>query len=331
MSSGPPVSAVDPLQAAELVSSLLGGDGWSCTPFGAGKFSQTFAVRASGPEEYVLRIAPPDDLLQLFYERRMMRQEPELHRRLRAETSVPVPEIVGYDFSRRWIDRDFLILRRLPGLPLNQAGLEAEAYRRALREWGGYVAQIHSLQEAENRFGYVGAHRCMDPAPSWREAFRIMYRKELDDIVACGVYDRETAARAQALLEEQLECFEHCRRSFLCHGDLWVTNLLVLPSGRVTGVIDFDRACWGDVEWDLAIAEYCGITRPAFWEGYGRQVETRQGEAAVRRFFYLLYEHQKYIVISMSQRRNDPAGARRYAAECLAAMERYRRTGRPVF
>ena len=45
----------------------------------------------------------------------------------------------------------------------------------------------------------------------------------------------------------------------------------------------------------------------------------------------LFYEHQKYIVISMSRRRNDPAGATRYAAESLAAMTRFRQTGQPDF
>ncbi|MCK4277119.1 MAG: fructosamine kinase family protein, partial [Phycisphaerae bacterium] len=94
---------------------------------------------------------------------------------------------------------------------------------------------------------------------------------------------------------------------------------------------DFDRACWGDVQWDLAIADYCGVTGPAFWEGYGRVVETHAGDAAVRRMFYLLYEHQKYIVISMSRRRDDPPRAGRYAELALLVMAGIQRTGRPEF
>ena len=47
--------------------------------------------------------------------------------------------------------------------------------------------------------------------------------------------------------------------------------------------------------------------------------------------FYLLYEHQKYIVISMSRRRNDPPRARRYAEQSLAVMENFRKTGEPTF
>jgi len=317
-------------QARKLIEPHLGPGPWRIERFGAGKFSETFAVDGDDGR-YVLRIAPPDDVLQLFYEYRMMRQEPGIHERLLAETSVPAPPILAYDFSRELIDRDYLIMPRFDGEPLSRAGLGRAERDRAMRQWGRYVAQIHSLTDPANRFGYLGEHACMEPQPSWAEAFAVMYRKELDDIVACGVYDAATADSAMRLLERHIDAFTHCTQSRLLHGDLWVTNLLVRPDGEVTGVLDFDRACWGDVEWDLAIAEYCGVTTPAFWEGYGSRIETHRGEAAVRRLFYLLYEHQKYIVISVSQRRNDPAGARRYAAESLAAMEHFRKTGRPDF
>lgn len=318
-------------EAERLVVSLLGGESWRCRPFGAGRFSETFRVSGDKQREYVLRVAPPDTVLQLFYEYRMMRQEPAIHSRLKKETSIPVPEIVAHDFSRSLVDRDFLIMPLLPGVPLSAAKLSRGDYENALLQWGRYVAEIHTLRDQENRFGYLGEHECMTPQPSWRCAFIEMFRKELDDLGGCGVYTQAMVDDAMALIEDHSSCFRSCATSRLCHGDLWVTNLLVDPAGNVTGVIDFDRACWGDTEWDLAIAEYCGITRPAFWEGYGGRVERTQGEAGIRRLFYLLYEHQKYIVISMSVRRKDPEGARRYAGECLAAMENFRRTGHPVF
>jgi fructosamine-3-kinase len=149
--------------------------------------------------------------------------------------------------------------------------------------------------------------------------------------LGCGLYDQAVVDQSMELIEKHASCFDECLTSRLCHGDLWITNLLVDRSGEVTGVIDFDRACWGDIGWDLAIAEYCGITRPEFWEGYGRRVGRSTGDAAIRRLFYLLYEHQKYVVISMSSRRSDPRGAQRYARECIAIMEDFRRTGHPVF
>jgi aminoglycoside phosphotransferase (APT) family kinase protein len=317
--------------AIDLVKSLLGEKPSKCQPLGAGKFSETFSVWAEDDAQFVLRIAPPDTVLQLFYEYRMMRQEPGIHKRLNEETSVPIPPNLAYDFSRSLIDRDFLIMRRLTGQPLSSISLGPLASERAFREWGGYVKEIHKVVEMDNRFGYLGEHQCMEPQSSWREAFEMMYRKELDDIVSCGVYSRPQADDAMALLRDYLEVFESCQTSTLCHGDLWVTNLLVQPDGEVTGVIDFDRACSGDIEWDFAIAEYCGITRPAFWEGYGLVVDTHSGDDSIRRLFYLLYEHQKYIIISMSSRRDDPDRARRYAHECLSIMDNFRKTGRPEF
>ncbi len=321
-----------PQTAKELVSRQLEEDHWECTPFGSGQFSETFEVRSSSSGPYVLRVAPPDDVRQLFYEYRMMRQEPKIHERLQRETDVPVPDITAYDFSREYIDRDYIIMPRLPGVPLSEARLEPAGIERVLREWGSYVAQIHRVTDPHNRFGYLGEHHCMQPCATWKEAFATMFRKELDDIVATGIYDEETAERVMTCLHENLSVFDdHCATSRLLHGDLWVTNVLVTPEGEVTAVLDFDRACWGDVEWDLAIAEYCGVTKPAFWEGYGKQIEMHEGAAGVRRFFYLLYEHQKYIVIAMSSRRNDPRGARRYADQSLAAVENFRRTGEPTF
>ena len=316
--------------ACELVAAHLGAEDWQVRPFGAGKFSETFDV--SGPNgRYVLRVAPPDDLRQLFYERRMMRQEPGIHARLLAETSAPVPPIIAHDFSRERIDRDYVLMPRLAGLPLSEASLGESARRRALAEWGGYIAQVHSVADPAGRFGYLGEHRCMEPQATWAEAFAVMYRKELDDIVACGIYDQATADAAQRMLAESLSAFDR-PESRLLHGDIWTTNLLVGPDGEVTAVLDFDRACWGDIEWDLAIADYCNVTAEAFWSGYGREVDRSTGDAALRRMFYLLYEHQKYIVISMSRRRgHNEAMARDYARQSLAVMDGFRRTGRPVF
>ena len=104
------VAELDAYAVRELVRGIIGGDRWRVVPFGAGKFSQAFGV-LSVEGEFVLRVAPPDDVRQLFYEYRMMRQEPAIHQRLLAETSVPVPEIVAHDFSRERIDRAHRDLR----------------------------------------------------------------------------------------------------------------------------------------------------------------------------------------------------------------------------
>ena len=68
-----------------------------------GKFNTSFFVTGM-PRPLVLRIAPPDDPSQvLFYEYRMMRQEPAIHELLRAQTAIPIPAIVAIRVIHCWI------------------------------------------------------------------------------------------------------------------------------------------------------------------------------------------------------------------------------------
>ena len=90
------------------------------TPIRTGKHNTSYWID-SNRGRFVLRIAPPDDASFLFYERLMMRQEPSLHHLIRATTTIPVAEVIGHDFSRTLIDRDYLVITALPGTPLSDA------------------------------------------------------------------------------------------------------------------------------------------------------------------------------------------------------------------
>jgi fructosamine-3-kinase len=112
------------------------------------------------------------------------------------------------------------------------------------------------------------------------------------------------------LFNRYREHFERPVLSTLLHMDVWSENILVDSSGNVTGLVDFDRALWGDVEIEYAVLDYCGISELPFWQGYGRERELSP-PALIRRQFYLLYEIQKYMPISV-WRRGNPARAARY-------------------
>ncbi|MFQ5578866.1 MAG: phosphotransferase family protein [Anaerolineae bacterium] len=289
-------------------------------PLNTGKHNTSYRV-ASNRGEYVLRIAPPDEAGFLFYEKRMMRQEPELHAIIRANTSIPVAGVVGYDFSRTAIDRDYLLLTALSGDPLSDAShLTHASYRRALRQVGEYLCQLHTLTAPEHLgragYGYLGRHRPMDPQPNWAAAFRQMWNRLLDDVVACGSYTPAEAQTMRRLLDAHLPHFDRPVRPALLHMDVWGQNILIDRDGNVTGLLDFDRALWGDVEIEFAVLDYCGISAGAFWEGYGAPRDESL-PAAIRRQFYLLYEIQKYMPIRI-WRRSNPADAARYKRYSLS-------------
>ena len=282
-------------------------------PIPTGKHNTSYFV-GTGDGELVLRIAPPDDAGFLFYERRMMAQEPEIHALLRGRTTVPVARILAYDDSRTLIDRDYLLMERLPGRPLTEARVTGPLYAHILHQVGGYLQQMHAL--TAERYGYLGAHHPMEPQASWWEAFVVMWNSILNDIVAAGGYTAEEAAFMRQLLRTYRSSFDRSVPASLLHMDVWHQNILVDAQGTVTGLVDLDRALWGDPEIEFAVLDYCGISKPAFWKGYGKSRDA-SSEARIRARFYLLYEVQKYIVIRLL-RRDDPAGAQRYKEHSLA-------------
>lgn len=298
-----------------LVASKLAVDPAVLTfqPIPTGKHNTSYFV-GTGEGELVLRIAPPDDAGFLFYERRMMAQEPEIHALLRERTTVPVARILAYDDSRTLIDRDYLLMERLPGRPLTEVRVRGSLYAHILHQVGSYLRQMHDL--TAERYGYLGAHHPMEPQASWWDAFVVMWNLILDDIVAAGGYTAEEATFMRQLLPAYRSCFDRSVPASLLHMDVWHQNILVDAQGTVTGLVDLDRALWGDPEIEFAVLDYCGISEPAFWEGYGQSRDTSP-EAQVRARFYLLYEVQKYIVIRLL-RRADPAGAQRYKEQSFA-------------
>ena len=104
--------------------------------------------------------------------------------------------------------------------------------------------------------------------------------------------------------------------------DIWAQNILVDPEGNVTGLVDWDRALWGDAEIEFAVLDYCGISTDAFWRGFGRPRDTSP-EARVRWVFYHLYELQKYIVIRTLRSRR-PREAARYKDRALHILRQLR-------
>lgn len=312
----------DTRKLAKLVRGQLGAGAGSIElrPIATGKHNSSYWVE-TGQGRMVLRLAPSDDTGFLFYERRMMRQEPALHALIRARTRIPLAEVVVYDFNRTQIDRDYMLLRALPGSPLSDFhGLPVAATNTALGQVGHYLRQLHALTAPAclgvDAYGYLGEHHPIQPQPTWLAAFRAMWHALLDDVVACGAYSSEEALALRALFDAHQTAFQHQVESRLLHMDVWGQNILIDPVGNVTGLVDFDRALWGDPEIEFAVLDYCGISEPAFWEGYGSRRDDST-HAQIRRLFYLLYEIQKYMPIAI-WRRADPAGAARYKQDSLA-------------
>jgi fructosamine-3-kinase len=219
-----------------------------------------------------------------------------------------------------------LIMERLPGQALSELHLSSTQLDAVFEQVGVYLAQMHAL--VADRYGYLpplpipgeqeapGGYGPMTPQPTWAQAFEIMWNKLLDDVVACGGYTDEEAAAFRRLFQVYRPHFDRPVPASLLHMDVWSQNILIDEKGVVTGLVDLDRALWGDPEIEYAVLDYCGISEPGFWRGYGHARDT-SFSAQVRARFYTLYEVQKYIPIRI-WRRSDPAAALNYKRQSFA-------------
>ena len=122
------------------------------------------------------------------------------------------------------------------------------------------------------------------------------------------------------LLEKNRKHIDREVPSSLLHMDVWAQNILIDSEGNVTGVLDWDRALWGDPEIEYAVLDYCGISQSSFWEGYGKKRDISRS-AKIRNLFYYLYEIQKYIITSR-RRHKDLARAERYKKEVWRILKK---------
>ncbi|MEM8953102.1 MAG: aminoglycoside phosphotransferase family protein [Verrucomicrobiota bacterium] len=305
-------------EAMRAILNLSGGFGIERSA--TGKFNETYFVEGGGLERpVVVRVAPPEDrATMLFYEHRMMRQEPRLHALLREGTSMPVPEVLYFEEENELLGRDVIVMERLLGSP-NGGGTSA-----VQRELGKRLREVHDRVRAEGGgYGYLGEHAPMEAQSTWGEAFCVMWELLLQDIGRCEGASEEELEHWHDLAFRHRSCFDHFEEpASLLHMDIWAENILVDEGGQLSGLVDWDRALWGDVEIEFAVLDYCGVSTPAFWEGYGLERRLDR-EAQIRRVFYLLYEVLKYIVIRIARQDNRP-GADRYramAGELITSLE----------
>lgn len=275
----------------------------SVRPLGGGLYNAVYILDAES-DRYVLRIAPSEDVPKLFYEKKMMRSEPGIHRTVRSCTDVPAPEIVHYDFSQRHLDRDFVIMDFLPG--------GSGSFDRA--ELGDYVSQMHGI--CGDEYGYP--EREAPTGDEWGEVFRTYVKKIFDDCLRADAIDEDEHARFLRFYDDRWDAMTHKVQPRLLHLDLWSANILV-QDGRISGILDFDRGMYGDPELEFAVLDTYGNTTPRFFEGYGES-RPRGPEARTRRNLYVVYEIIKYAFIRLARGGSRPA-ARNFVEKCFRILE----------
>jgi fructosamine-3-kinase len=271
-------------------------------PIGAGHYNDSYYIEADSGK-FVLRIAPPDSVPKLFYEVDMMKSEVNIHRLVRENTDVPVPEIVYHDFSREIVDRDYLVMEYLEG----NSGFFDD------RELGGYVRQIHAIES--DKFGYH--ERAAPTGESWPDLFFTYVKLILLDCLSCGVIDNREHEYFLSVYDKYGGVIMDVKPSLL-HLDLWRQNILTV-NGKITAILDFDRGLYGDPELEFAVLDTYGYSTPEFFEGYEKP-RPSDSDTQVRQRLYIVYELIKYAFIRVARGKSMPTG-RSHVEQCKRILK----------
>jgi Ser/Thr protein kinase RdoA (MazF antagonist) len=213
---------------------------------GGGTYNRAVRLRLADGRRLVLKIAPSAP--GLTYEHDLLATEAEYYRR----ASGPLPSVVGEGPG-------FLLMTEVPGETWSRPPGTAPHLRREL---GAIVARLH--EATGDGFGYL-----QDPLhPTWPSAFTAMVDAVLSDAVRYQVRLPRPAAEIAHLVRRHEPLLELVTTPVLVHFDLWQGNILV-QDDRVSGIIDAERAFWGD-----PVAEFVSLTlfhepdQPLL-EGYG--------------------------------------------------------------
>jgi len=277
-----------------------------------GEFTVCYAT-----EDVVLKVWPEPGTPLLAHEEGLVHAEIEVCRRA-PEAAFPAPRLVHVDLSHELVGRDWIAMTRLPGTPVPLAGEEV-AVDRAL---GEAFARLHRI--AGEAFGYPGRPHLQ--GATWHEAFGRMLAAVLDDAERFAVALPFARDDAEAALAAAGPALAGVSEPALVHFDAWPGNVLV-SGGRLAGVIDGERAFYGDplAEWAMLCFGREPHDRPELVAGYGGL--DLDETARTRLDLYRLYL-DTIVLVEEAPRRYDPvsrAPTRAAAAgRAVAALERLR-------
>lgn len=219
-----------------------------------GTFNETSRVQLSSGETIIVRLGPPG-------EKGIETGAAALA--LVGALGSLVPRTLALDTVG---DRQVTAQSVVSGTPASERVLEFsdEQSRQYFRELGWVTRILHAV--TGEVFGGL-----LEPGnASWADSVATRLRGRIRDYQDAGL---DTAALTLLLdgvpsMRGELDS----ARPSLLHGDLWSLNILLDDAGRISGIVDWDAASWGDplADWTLhRIRQRAGTAAEAFWETYG--------------------------------------------------------------
>lgn len=266
-----------------------------------GMFNASYMIsRVKEKDKIVLKAGVVPGTPLLTYEQDIMPTEVECYRLIKEHTTVPVPTILAYDFSKTQINSNYFFMTALSGTTLSGTAkkMDPGSLARIRQKQAEYLAQLHRIKGTY--YGYFTEDKSRQYA-TWKDAFFHMFAQILEDAKEHRV--RLPYEQIARVLRENAGYLEDITEPSLVEYDCHDGNIFVKETAdgyEIEGIVDFERAFWGDAAADFPAAFIMTDDlrkEKAFLDGYlkasGRPEYT---EADAKR--YQLY--RLYITVIMA-------------------------------
>ncbi|KAL9106948.1 MAG: hypothetical protein Q9227_008071 [Pyrenula ochraceoflavens] len=233
--------------------------------------------------DIILKLPPRANTPQLSHDRSALLTESHVLSFLKHDPVLPVPSVLRCETRRSTISRPFLLTECLPGTRLADAlPYLPQSTRCKIDQQLGFFHNHLSLKQAP-AFGHPLAVANGTGCASWREAFVTILEsllRDAEDMMLSLPY-----AHIRQHISRLLPALDDVTEARLCMVELGLPDrVFVNPeTGRVTGLVDWSWAVWGDPSfakmWEQPSAD--------FIEGYG-EVFTNAGHLQTRRTMYVI-------------------------------------------
>ncbi|MFG1608684.1 phosphotransferase family protein [Actinoplanes sp. NPDC049265] len=257
------------------------GDDW-VSELGHGWFNVAYRMRLRDGREAVLKVAPPPGVEVMTYERGAMATELAALDLIRAQTSVPVPEVYFADRSRELCDADWFMMEFVDA---DNYGMIRDTLPAPAQT--GYDEALGAVTRQLNEIRGPWFGRLDGPGvPTWRLFFLEMIENLLGDGQRREVDLGFSYAEIRAVTTAEADCLDEVTEPRFVEWDLFPNNVMI-RDGRIASIIDHERAYYGD---PLIEAVFIGTSQPAFGDpaaylrGYDKATLTA-GEQRRRRLY----------------------------------------------
>ncbi|HKZ28524.1 MAG TPA: aminoglycoside phosphotransferase family protein [Acidimicrobiia bacterium] len=170
------------------------------------------------------------------------------------ELGAPAPRVLATDLGRDTYPRNFIIIEKVAGVPLEDVDVEAEERHRLIREAGWVIRAVHEigvpgfglLQETT----YLRSAQVGGEYDSWEEFLTEVLDVTIPALRSGGVLDDAEVERVDRAVVDHAEYYDLGPVGHLLHGKFDPAHVLV-DEGRITGIVDFGDRSSGDPAWDL--------------------------------------------------------------------------------